>query len=513
MEECESQSTQNVSEAAAPPLSSDDIPEVCIIAKQLPEAATSAVSAMIARNDPPQLFMHNGQLVRLPRQGQTGPEISLLPMGIADLQEELAYAARWSEMTERGTKAIYPPSLVARDVLHRAADWAPSLREVVRVPIFGENWALLDGPGYQAHDHIFFQPNHGPLPSVPQVPSETELAEARRLICEEMLGDFPFLSSSDRAAAIAPMILPFVRHRIEGPTPLHLFDSPQPGSGKTLLADVISIPAIGKEPAANTEISNADDLRKWVTAMALAGEGVVLIDNINARLKGSALAGVLTSAEWSDRIVGTSRRAKVAMRCVWLATGNNVVMSSELARRVVRCRIDSGVERPHLRGGFRHAHLRAWVKAHRAQLIWAVLVMVRNWIAHGNPGGEAILGSFEAYCCTMGGILDAAGIEGFLQDGGPCHADDKSLEWSAFVEAWHRRFEGKHIGAADLDAEILEPNPEMLATVLAGASSQRGRRIKLGQELRKRRDAIVSGHRISTSDGVDGHGCWSYWLG
>jgi hypothetical protein len=65
------------------------------------------------------------------------------------------------------------------------------------------------------------------------------------------------------------MILPFVRERIDGATPLHLFDSPQPGSGKTLLAGVITIPSLGSKPAATTEVANADDLRKSVTALSV----------------------------------------------------------------------------------------------------------------------------------------------------------------------------------------------------------------------------------------------------
>ena len=54
--------------------------------------------------------------------------------------------------------------------------------------------------------------------------------------------------------------------------------------------------------------------------MAVAGEPVVLIDNINARLRGAALSSVLTKVEWSDRIVGTSRLARGSMRSLWLAT-------------------------------------------------------------------------------------------------------------------------------------------------------------------------------------------------
>src|SRR5688500_9625432 len=72
------------------------------------------------------------------------------------------------------------------------------------------------------------------------------------------------------------------------------------------------------------------------------------------------IASIITKVEWCDRVVGTSRLSKGLMRPLWIGTGNNTTMTAELARRVVRCRLDAGVERPFLRGGFTHADLRGW---------------------------------------------------------------------------------------------------------------------------------------------------------
>ena len=494
------------------PSDEDATPIITVANKCLPEAVAAARDSVIAYNTPPTLFQHRGELVRLAVAHQGGPTIQ--PLNAADLQVELTYAARWFERSNRGVKPIYPPMLVVHDLLRRSAGWAPPLRDVIRVPVFGNDWRLLSDPGYHPADELFYHPDHAPLSSVSMVPEDEEIVEATRLLVEELLGQFPFASPSHRAAALAAMLVPFVRHRIDGATPLHLFDSPQPGTGKTLLADVVSIPALGREPAANTEIASADDLRKWVTSMAVAGEQVVLIDNVNARLRGSALAAALTKVEWCDRIVGTSRLARGRMRCLWLATGNNVATSGEIARRVVRCRLDAGIQRPYLRGGFTHPDLRSWAKANRHRLIWAALTLVHHWLAVGQPEGEQVLGSYESYCRIVGGILLSAGIEGFLADVRveQAHCDDEGVEWSAFVAAWRERFGLKRVRTEDLDRELLSPNPEMLAAVLNGAASQRGRRIKLGQELRKRRDAVVGGCRVRVTERVDRHGCWQYWL-
>jgi putative DNA primase/helicase len=489
----------------------DQRPQVCLVMKRLPEAVATAQEALAQYNKPPTLFMQGDALIKL-RICDQG--IAIAPITTTHLQSELTYAARWFEQTDKGIKATYPPALLAHTLFHRAMSWAPLLQEVVHVPIFGANWRLLLEPGYHSVDQIYYHPDHGGLPPVPETPTADELDAAKRLICEELLGEFPFVNGSHRAAAVAALIVPFVRQRIDGATPLHLFDSPQPGSGKTLLADAVAIPALGREPAANTEIANGDDLRKWVTAMAMAGERVVMIDNINARLRGAALAAALTAVEWRDRIVGTSRLAKGSVRCLWLATGNNVMMTPELARRVVRCRIDAGVPQPHLRGGFTHPDLRAWAKANRAPLIWAALTLVRHWVAQGRPDGSTLLGSYESYCRIVGGILCAADIGEFLGDlsAEQHRCDDETTEWLAFVTAWYEHFGNSEVGAEGLDKEVLAPNPEMLSLALCGTSSQRGRRIKLGQELRKRRDSVLGGHRLRVSDGVDRHGCWRYRL-
>jgi putative DNA primase/helicase len=485
---------------------------IVVAMKQLPEATRDAAAALVAVNDPPVLFERGGDVVALKVAGHGEPHLELVQ--IPDLQVHLAYAARWLEETEKGVKAVYPPGLVARDLLGRASAWAPPLEEIVRIPILGADWKLNLQPGYGRADKAYYAPNHGPLPAIHDAPSAEDLAAARGLLLEELLGDFPLVGKADVAGAVAAMLVPFVRGRIDGPTPMHLFDSPQPGTGKTMLADVLAIPALGREPTADTEITSGESLRKWMTAKALAGEPVVLIDNINAKLQGSALASALTKVAWSDRILGTSKMAQGEMRSLWLATGNNVVVSLEMARRIVRCRLDAKMEKPYLRVGFRHANLRAWAKAHREELIGAILTLIQAWLAACRPAGKAVLGSYESYCATLGGILEVAGIEGFLSNLADDHpqADEETSAWAAFVAGWWEQFQNREVGGEDLDEKVLTPNPEMLATALSKAGTPRGRRIKLAQELAKRRESILAGKRLCVSDAVDRHGCRRYHL-
>ena len=85
-----------------------------------------------------------------------------------------------------------------------------------------------------------------------------------------------------------------------------------------------------------------------------------------------------------------SEIARSPIRCLWIATGNNPEFSNEIARRLVRIRLDPNVERPAQRSGFRHPDLMAWVRANRARLVAACLTLCQAWIAAGRPqGGRA----------------------------------------------------------------------------------------------------------------------------
>jgi hypothetical protein len=96
------------------------------------------------------------------------------------------------------------------------------------------------------------------------------------------------------------------------------------------------------------------------------------------------------------------------------------------------------VERPWERGGFRHPRLKPWVAENRARLESALLTMGRAWFAEGKPEGSAVIGGFEGWSHTIGGVLEVAGVSGFLANLSEMYerAADGTRDWSAFLEAW-----------------------------------------------------------------------------
>jgi putative DNA primase/helicase len=115
--------------------------------------------------------------------------------------------------------------------------------------------------------------------------------------------------------------------------------------------------------------------------------------------------------------MGTSVAVILPINATWVATGNNPSLSDEMTRRVVRIRMDTGLEQPETRTGFRHANLLKWASAHRGDLIAAALTLARAWYVrerHKVVLDVPNLGSFESWASVTGGILKVADIDGFL---------------------------------------------------------------------------------------------------
>ena len=255
---------------------------------------------------------------------------------------------------------------------------------IVNTPVFGRNGTLLTAPGYHPDARLLYVPAPGfDVPPIPARPTPADVAAARALICDELLGDFPFVSPAERAHAVALLLLGFLRGMVDGPTPLHLIEKPTPGTGATLMVDAIATILTGAGASVMTEGRDDDEWRKRVTAKLRQVPTILLIDNLRLKLDSSAVAAALTAPFWEDRILGQSEMARLPIRCLWIATGNNPEFSNEMARRLVRIRLDANVERPWQRAGFRHPDLMTWVRANRARLVAACLTLCQAWIAAG----------------------------------------------------------------------------------------------------------------------------------
>lgn len=430
------------------------------------------------------------------------------------LRHELARRINFGRLAEKGTKWVpaLPPDHVVRDILATPNLSFPVLETVVQVPVFGRDGSLQLTSGYHEASRTFYLPgSRFSIPTIPEKPSLEEVDRARSLLLDEVLGHFPFVGHADRAHALTFSLLPYVRNLIEGPTPLHLFEKPTPGTGATLLVNVLTLPAIGRPLPAMTEAGDEEEFRKRITAKLRNGPGVILIDNVRKPLDSSALAAAITSTVWEDRILGHSEILRLPVRCAWAATGNNPVLSNEIARRTVRIRLDARTEKPWLERQYRHPNLPGWVTDHRSELVWAHLVLIQNWIAmrqaFGQCRGSKELGMFESWSEVMGGILYAAGLPGFLGNLDELYEDSdvESDVFREFIEDWwnHVNLKNKPVGV-DMLLNVAEEYLDL------GAGTDQARRIRLGKLLARNRDRQFGPRRLERSDRYQGS--WRYRL-
>ena len=145
-------------------------------------------------------------------------------------------------------------------------------------------------------------------------------------------------------------------------------------------------PAIATGHRASVMVEGSDDeeWRKRLTAKLRQIPSLVLIDNLRRPLDSAALAAALTAPFWEDRVLGVSEITRLPIRCIWVATGNNPEFSGEMARRLVRIRLDARIDQPWRRSGFRHPNLmlRTLVAASSAKTVgFGVPSFVPKWRA------------------------------------------------------------------------------------------------------------------------------------
>jgi len=469
------------------------LPTIVVNNRQGPPLIDEAWAAVRASNYPPRIFRREGSLVRLAITDSI-PRISA--MNFVAVYGHLWRVANWVVEANDMQKATDPPIKVANDMMEYVDESLPQLEAIVSTPVFDASGNLVHSPGYHREARLWLHrpPGFDP-PDVSDRPSKTQIAKARSLLLDDLLTDFPFTADSDRAHAVAALLLPFVRRLIHGPTPLHLVEAPTPGTGKTLLAEAISR-IVQAKPAEVTTIENDEkENSKKITALLDIAPQVVLIDNIRVGLKSSQLAAVITSETWCDRVLGVTRMTSLPNNALWIATANNPSLSLEIARRCIRIRIDPRIDRPWKREGFKHDPLRQWVDRHRADLVHAVLVLVRAWVAAGMPECAHTIGSFESWARVIGGILDVAEIPGFLCNTEELYevADAEGNEWREFVAAWWNRFGARWVNTSELFD--LSVNNELLANV-TGDKSARSQKTRLGKALSALRDRQFDSWRI-----------------
>jgi hypothetical protein len=447
----------------------------------------------MANQDNPSLFTVDGELFRL-RKGENDYRSEKVDSSM--LLGHLAKSANWVKIGKGRVTKVSPSNDVRSYILAEPALPFPPLKGISNVPVFSRNGLIKTTFGYDPETNYWLNIENAAI-TVPANPSKEEVLSSVSLFRDHLLVDFPFQDEASFANLLSAFLVPLVRPMIDGPTPLHLIDAAGAGTGKSLITSLIGIVALNKNVTVLTEAFNEEEWRKRITAVLLSMPTIISLDNLSKTLDSPALSGVVTATNWQDRILGQSKTINLPVNVLWLANGNNITVSNEISRRTVWIRLVSAMESPWTRkeADFVHPNLLAWAKEYRLLLIQALLTIVQAWIVAGQPAGQATLGSFESWAKVIGGILENACIQGFLNNADQFYAkaDEDLALWQEFVDAWIDEHSSADVGVKQLYE--LAKEKELLSELFEG-KSQAVHSSTLGKALTTRIDRNIGGYFI-----------------
>jgi hypothetical protein len=407
---------------------------------------------------------------------------------------------------------------LAETYLAREGQWRlPVLTGIINAPTLREDGSILDQPGYDAQTGLLFDPQGERFPLLPREPDRDTALRAlgflRDLICS-----FPFVTPADRSVALSAILTTLIRRSL--PTaPLHGFNAPTAGTGKSMLVDIASLIATSRPAPVIAQGKTEEEMEKRLGAALIAGDVLIAIDNCEEPLGGELLCQAMTQTSLKVRILGTSLNAEVPSNATMFATGNNLTLAGDMTRRAIRATLDAGVERPELRAFDRDPL--AMVASHRGDYVTAGLTILRAFHIAGRPEQSVPLGSFTAW---SGWVRDALI---WLGEADPCEtmegmrgADPKLEALTAALEEWRSVIGTDRVTVREIieraaaqqtqlfgKAEFVNPEfREALLRVAGEGGAINGTR--LGKWLSQHQNRVVAGHRIIAAGTTGNRARW-----
>ena len=373
-----------------------------------------------------------------------GPPPQISPIEPATLRERMAQSANWIGMKARGDQVeLVPrhPPIWSVNAVHKRRNLA-GIRPIVGVietATIRRDGSILIVPGYDAATRLYLHPNV----QIDAIPDRPSLQDARVALAtiDDLIADFPFRNESHKLIWLIGLFTVLARASFDGPAPLIAFDGNCPGSGKSKLADLIATVASGRRMPRSIWPSghHADEeVRKRITSMALAGERFTLLDNVDSPLGGGPLDAALTSDTWKDRALGSNTMTpELPLLMVWFASGNNIQFRGDFIRRALPCRLESPLENPEERTGFKYPDLLGHALTVRGPIIRSALIIIRAYQIAGRPAIVSPLGSFEGWSRAIADpVAWITGVDPFEVRTEVKASDQGSQLRGALVQGW-----------------------------------------------------------------------------
>ena len=509
----------------------DDRPEVIYDDNRLGRVLDEAEAALLASGIP--IYQQYGRLVHSIRldsvqedehgvRRRAGALLVREPTSHR-LLERMTDAANFVEIKvdkkgQEYKRGIAPPLSFAHHYEGRVGVWRlPVLRGVTETPTLRPDGTVLSADGYDAASGLILDTRGVIFPPVPEEPTHGD-AVSKVAVLKEVIAGFPFVDDAARSVALSAILTAVCRRAIRT-APLHGFSAPTMGTGKSLLAEVVSMIVTGRAPSVMNQSSSEEEDKKRLLSVLMQGDPVLVIDNITRPVTGEALCSVLTQETWQERRLGANTNQIVNTNALFIANGNNLEFREDMSTRAILCVMDARMERPETRPF--DIDLRVEVPRRQGELVAAALTILRAFVVAGRPGLDKLetFGRFEEWSDLVRGALVWAG------EADPCDTrrlvavgDSAREELVVLVDAWESAVGiGKEMTAQHLIDTAGHPmdgagGDETLRAALEGICPNRLTAKALGTRLRPFLGKVVRGLHIRRIEDTDRSGSAAYAL-
>jgi len=247
-----------------------------------------------------------------------------------------------------------------------------------------------------------------------QVPTLNDMVAALDYI-DLFLCDFIFATPSAKASAVAFMLTMVCRQVIEGSVPMLEVRAPEPQSGKSLLVKMMIWAITGEHPRMFTPtFRDVAEFEKELFSHLLEGRNYIFMDNVYGKVQSSFLDMAVTTGYSTKRLLGMNVEGTVYSGMPFVMTANNPQLSDDIKNRIYLL----DLLKPLAGAEFKHGLPEAYAREAGPKLLRALFTLYNHWDKNEKrqPFKERRIDGFIEWSQVIGGILQAAAIDGFLDD-------------------------------------------------------------------------------------------------
>lgn len=389
------------------------------------------------------------------------------------------------------------PNLWARRLLERDTALFPLLKGVVDYPVFFHRELLSGDMGYHPDTALLINSRRI------QKESFDGPGDALDWLVNAWLEPFSFQTRDDALRALLLCMSLMTRKTMNfGGCPAFMITSPDPNSGKTWLAKVLTAAVTSHSATPINFSTRQDEFDKMLLAELQTSPPILLLDDVpdGHKLKMPSVNRYTTADVMTGRLLGENRMVSLPTNPLMVFTGNNLSAEDALASRLIEIRLERGARKKE-----ELEHMMTKTLELQPKILHALATILST-----KP--TATSGRFKKWAYVVGGRLAAAAQHAsFLQTwsdmdaGGVSSNDESFVAFLMRLEELLARPQAPRVSDAKDDlngkrvattAYMVDHMKDELFELLHLPKSEDVSLISVGKRLSRHRDRLANGQRL-----------------